>query len=278
VTWLNGAGTILIRWALRCNVGSNPTVTTRMGFSLRKALGPRRATTQAGHNRDRRFDSVTVHMKLYPHIEYWNHGIMDAQIVAFDKLDGQNIRCEWSKNKGWYKFGSRTSMFDESDKQFGQVIPMFKEKYGDALEEIFAKNKNYRNTKNFTVFCEYVGENSFSGRHESGDVMDVVLFDVASGDHTNNSFVEPKDFIKDFRGVHIPKIIYQGKLTEEFINKVRVGEFGVKEGVMCKGVMQDGTRRVWIVKIKTSEWLEKLKANLGEAALKEELNGDLSLL
>ena len=47
---------------------------------------------------------------------------------------------------------------------------------------------------------------------------------------------------------------------------------------MCKGVVQDGARKVWVVKVKTNAWLEKLKANLGEAALKEELNGDLSLL
>ena len=217
-------------------------------------------------------------MKAYPSIEYYHKGIMDAQIIAFDKLDGQNIRCEWSKNQGWYKFGSRTSMFDEKNEQFGKVIPMFKEKYGDALEEIFKKNKNYRNTKNITVFCEYVGENSFSGRHVPGDKMDVVLFDVAPGDFTNNSFVEPKDFIKDFGSLHIPKVIYQGALNTDFINAVKEGKYKVKEGVMCKGVLQDGTRRVWVVKIKTNAWLEKLKANLGETALKEELNGDLTLL
>jgi hypothetical protein len=217
-------------------------------------------------------------MKAYPSIEYWNKGIMDAQIVAFDKLDGQNIRCEWSKNKGWYKFGSRTSMFDEKNEQFGQVIPMFKEKYGDALAEIFRKNKNYRNTNNITVFCEYVGENSFSGRHEPGDKMDVVLFDVAPGDFTNNSFVEPKDFIKDFGKLHIPKVIYQGPLSMSFINSVKEGKYDLKEGVMCKGILQDGSRRVWVVKVKTNAWLERLKNSLGEAALKEELNGDLSLL
>lgn len=217
-------------------------------------------------------------MKAYPHIEYYKHGIMNAHVIAFDKLDGQNIRVEWSKNKGWHKFGSRTSMFDEKHSQFGQVVPMFKEKYADALEEIFRKNKNYRNTNNFTVFCEYVGENSFSGRHEPGDKMDVVLFDVAPGDFTNNSFVEPKEFLKDFGNLHIPKVVYQGPMTEKFISDVKEGKYKLKEGVMCKGVLQDGSRSVWIVKIKTNAWLEKLKANLGESALKDELNGDLSLL
>ena len=217
-------------------------------------------------------------MKAYPSINYWNKGIVDAQVIAFDKLDGQNVRCEWSRNKGGYKFGSRTNMFDESDKQFGSVIPMFREKYGSSLEEIFRRNKNYRSTSNMTVFCEYVGENSFAGKHVSGDTMDVVLFDVAPGDFTNNSFVEPKNFIKDFGGLHIPKVIYQGEMNMNFINAVKEGKYSVKEGVMCKGVVQDGARKVWVVKVKTNAWLEKLKANLGEAALKEELNGDLSLL
>lgn len=215
-------------------------------------------------------------MKEYPHIEHWNKGIDGAHVIAFEKLDGQNIRCEWSKNKGWYKFGSRTSLFDEKNEQFGKVIPMFQEKYGESLEEIF--KKNYRNTKNFTVYCEYVGENSFAGRHQPEDKMDIVLFDVAPGDFTNNSFVEPKEFIKDFGNLHIPKVIYQGPLNTNFINSVREGKYKVKEGVMCKGVLPDGSRKVWIVKIKTNEWLEKLKLSGGEAALKEEFNGDLSLL
>lgn len=217
-------------------------------------------------------------MKAYPSVRYWNQSDIGSFITAFEKYDGQGIRVEWSKNKGWHKFGSRTSMFDERNEQFGQVIPMFREKYAEGLEEIFRKNKNYRNTKNMTVFCEYVGENSFSGRHEPGDKMDIVLFDIAPGDFTSNSFIEPKEFVKDFGNLHIPKIIYQGPMTEKFISEVKENKFNLKEGVMCKGVLQDGSRSVWIVKIKTNAWLERLKSNLGEAALKEELNGDLSLL
>lgn len=203
---------------------------------------------------------------------------MGAHVIAFDKLDGQNFRAEWSKNKGWYKFGTRTNLINNESEQFKGVVSLFENKYGDALEEIFTKNKNYRNTKNFTVFAEYVGENSFSGRHQSGDTMDIVLFDIAPGDYTNNSFVEPKQFVKYFGSLHIPKVVYQGPLTEEFINSVREGKRKVKEGVMCKGVLQDGSRSVWVVKIKTNAWLERLKADFGEDALKEEVNGDLSLL
>jgi len=217
-------------------------------------------------------------MKTYPSVEYWNRGIMGAKVIAFDKLDGQNIRVEWSKNKGWYKFGTRTSMFDETNKQFGNVIHSFKEKYSEGLEEIFTRNKNYRSTKNFIVFCEWVGENSFSGKHQEGDKMDLVLFDVAPGDYTNGSFIEPKQFVKDFGFLHIPNIIYEGPLTMEFINDVKEGKFNLKEGVMCKGVSQDGKRDVWIVKIKTNDWLKKLKEKFGEKALIDEVNKDLFLI
>lgn len=36
--------------------------------------------------------------------------------IAFDKLDGSNLRFEWNKKQGWYKFGTRNRMFDRSDK------------------------------------------------------------------------------------------------------------------------------------------------------------------
>jgi hypothetical protein len=200
-------------------------------------------------------------MKTYPSVQYYKNAILGSQIIAFDKLDGQNIRCEWSKNKGWYKFGTRTSMFDESNEQFGKAIPLFREKYSEGLEEIFRKNKNYRNTNNFVVFCEYVGENSFAGRHVLEDEKDIILFDVAPGDYTNNSFIEPKEFVKEFRNLHI-----------------RENKYNLKEGVMCKGVNPGGAKEVWIVKIKTNAWLQKLKTEFGDEILKEELNGDLSLL
>jgi hypothetical protein len=32
--------------------------------------------------------------------------------LAFDKLDGSNMRFEWSPKRGWYKFGSRGQLID----------------------------------------------------------------------------------------------------------------------------------------------------------------------
>jgi hypothetical protein len=43
-------------------------------------------------------------MKTYPSI---SRDIVGQPIYAFDKLDGSNIRAEWSKKNGFHKFGSR---------------------------------------------------------------------------------------------------------------------------------------------------------------------------
>ena len=217
-------------------------------------------------------------MKEYPHIDYWNKGIFGTPIIAFDKLDGQNARAEWSKNRGWHKFGTKNTLFDETSKEFGKVIPIFKEKYGEQLSEVFRRNKLYRNTRNFVVFFEYVGPNSFAGRHDPADVMDTVLFDIMPGDYTNNSFIEPKEFVQEFGNLGIPKIIYQGNFNNQLIKDVKEGKYPVKEGVICKGVQQNKGRRIWMVKIKTNTWLDKLKGKYGEDALKEELNGDMTLI
>lgn len=32
--------------------------------------------------------------------------------VAFDKLDGSNIRAEWDRKKGWLRFGSRRRLLE----------------------------------------------------------------------------------------------------------------------------------------------------------------------
>lgn len=59
-------------------------------------------------------------MKQYPSINSSN-GQSFKEFVAdvFDKLDGSNLRFEWSKKQGWYKFGTRHRLFDNTDPVFG---------------------------------------------------------------------------------------------------------------------------------------------------------------
>jgi hypothetical protein len=216
-------------------------------------------------------------MKEYPTIEYWNHGIMNSPVIAFNKMDGSNIRCEWSKKRGFYKFGTRHNMIDKNS-DFWPAVILFLEKYDEPLNRLFRDHKDYRNIQSITTYSEYYGENSFAGMHKSDDIMQTILFDVWLH---QKGWVEPRKFKDDFMKFGIPSVVYEGNLNHSFIQMVKNNEFdNLKEGVVAKGIQETKRvdKRVWMVKIKTNAWLDRLKNKFGEEALKEELNNDLTIL
>lgn len=197
-------------------------------------------------------------MKAYSSIEYYgdNWGL---PIIAFDKLDGSNLRFEWSPKRGFYKFGSRNVMIDQSNEQFGFAIDIFKQKYEAALTDTF-KSKDYRNTLSFTCFAELIGTKSAFGQHEFvDDTFDVVLFDVFA---YKKGFIPPKQFVKDFENLGIPRIVYDGNLNQEFVAQVKSNQFDLQEGVICKGVIRNrkGNDNLYYCKIKTNDWFERLRS------------------
>jgi len=203
-------------------------------------------------------------MKQYPSIPSWKEGaILGLPIIAFEKLDGSNIRAEWSKKKGWYKFGSRHQMIDTSHPELGEAIPLFLDKYGDNLARIFMKDKLYREAKSIIVYFEFFGPNSFAGLHDPNDNKDVILFDV---NPIPKNFVLPRQLLKDFHDVELPRVVYEGNLNVSFRDAVISGEYEVAEGVVCKGEHQ---KKPYRVKIKTQAWLDRVKALYGEQGLKE---------
>ena len=210
-------------------------------------------------------------MKQYDHIEYYGKRLVGEVIYAFDKLDGSNLRFEFSRKRGWYKFGTRKCMIDEKNTEYGMAIPFFLNKYGDGLVDVFTKNKDYRNIKNFIVFCEWFGPNSFAGHHTDPiDKMNLVLIEV---NPITKGFVDPKRFIDDFGHMEIPKLIYHGNLNHEFIQSVKRNDYGLMEGVVCKAKDSGKAHQIWMVKIKTDAWLDRLKNTFGEQKLKDELSG-----
>ena len=72
-------------------------------------------------------------MKQYPEISGSNKAPIGAQCLAFVKYDGSNLRWEWSPKKGWYKFGTRTRLFDHTDEIFGEAIPLFQDTLGPEI-------------------------------------------------------------------------------------------------------------------------------------------------
>lgn len=184
------------------------------------------------------------------------------QCIAFDKNDGSNLRFEWNRKSGWFKFGTRRRLFDASDPEYGCAIAIFLKKYEEIVSII--QNK-YRKVDSFIAYGEFFGPHSFAGKHdatflgvENNDPKDVVLFDV---NIHKRGFIPPQDFIDHFRHLHIPAVVYRGELNEDFVQLVRRGKLPVKEGVVVKGGAT--THEIWMRKIKTLAYLQALHEKFG---------------
>lgn len=195
-------------------------------------------------------------MQRYNSIDYYGD-YWGLPIFAFDKLDGSNLRFEWSNKRGFYKFGTRKTMIDSNSQPFGFAIDLFLNKYNEPLSNIF-KQKQYRNVQSFVCFAELVGRRSEFGQHFFGeDEFDIVLFDIHQ---YKRGLIPPKEFIQNFEKTGIPKIIYSGNLNKQLISDVKNNIFGLSEGVICKGQIQTKKgMQLYYCKIKTNDWLDRLK-------------------
>lgn len=185
--------------------------------------------------------------------------------IAFDKLDGSNFRAKYTQSKGFSTFGTRTQLVDETTPYWNEMVKIFKSKYASSLEEVFKKSKDFRDFREIIVFGEFFGENSYAGLH-SDEPHDINFFDVLVG-HKQRKFLNPKKFIEFSKDlIPTPKVVYEGNLNDEFIQRVRSDEFGLKEGVICKGIIPSGAfvGGVWMCKIKTEKYLQSLKNKFGE--------------
>lgn len=202
-------------------------------------------------------------MKEYHSIPACGHSWEDAPIclpcIAFDKLDGSNLRFGWYRKSGWIKFGTRHHLFDQTDPEYGQAIDIFLNKYADPIEKIIKENKIIRGANEVICFCEFFGQNSFAGKHEATDQKDLVLFDV---NVHRKGIIPPRDFVNIFGHLHIPRIVYEGNLTGEFIKDVRESKYDVFEGVVCKGLNGKPPHGIWMYKIKTYNYRDELKRRI----------------
>ena len=152
-------------------------------------------------------------MKQYNEIKYFGH-YWDIPIVAFDKMDGSNLRFEYSHKRGFYKFGTKKMMIDSKHETFGFAVDLFLNKYTDNLSYIF-KDKQYRNILSFVCYAELYGSKSEFGQHDFvDDTFDVTLFDI---DQYKKGLMPPKQFISDFKELGV----YSGNLNKEFVKSVR---------------------------------------------------------
>ena len=202
-------------------------------------------------------------MKDYPSIDGPSKA-PHKPCYGFVKYDGSNIRAEWSSKRGWYKFGTRKTMFDETDPIWGRCIPLFKQKYETDLEQIFKNDKQFRSIDNFTVFFEFFGTKSFAGMHFPDETAwETILFDVSP---LRKGILGPKEFIDTFGHLKVAEHIFTGNMGTELIEGVKNGTINceskyeikteIPEGMIVKG---DKGHKLWMNKIKTNTYFEELK-------------------
>jgi len=205
-------------------------------------------------------------MKSYPSIpsikELKEFG---KKCIGFEKLDGSNIRYQFSFKTGWKQCGTRTRLFDKSDPIFGCAIDLFKNTLASTLENRIKKYKQYQQV---IFYCEFFGPNTFSGQHDI-ETLRYLGFDVQHNEPKQlvlidvnlhkKGFLGPQQFVDEFGDIGA-KVVYTGPLNEEFIEDVRQGKYPVREGVVCKWGENHDIHRY---KIKTNAYLEELKKRFG---------------
>lgn len=194
-------------------------------------------------------------MKSYPSISRLNKRFKKAKFHTFDKLDGSNMRFEWSKKKGWYKYGTRNRLFDESDPVFGMAIPLFHATLAEPISKVLID----QGWQSAIVFCEFWGENSFAGNHEPEDEKHLTIIDV----NPYKKGILPPDKFVDLFGEFAPHYLGKIEWDGDFIQGVKSGEEG---GVTFEGVVgkrMDG-KQLLMYKLKTQQWIEKVLDKFGQ--------------
>ena len=206
------------------------------------------------------------------------------QVVAFNKLDGQNFRVKYNTkgaNKNQFTlFGSRHTLVDEETEGFGNAVKFFKKNYEDVLRQIIINNSCkkgiFKGVEELTLFFEWYGDNSFAGFHQPDDKMHLAMTDMFL---KKKGYIEPNDFIdifcKDYR-IETPDVIYIGKLDMNFVNSIVNNDWtqegcqypNVKEGVVIKRSTLMKGQKLPMCKVKTNWWINKLHANFSEEECK----------
>ena len=221
-------------------------------------------------------------MKTYTSIPKWKPEHLGKHIFGFYKMDGSNFRAEWDRKlskkskftQGFSKFGTRKEVIQKNN-PFFEGVKIFDNKFSYELDEIFRTHKTFRGIDRITVYGEFSGENSFAGTHDWNEPHDIYLYDIFQ---FKKGYLPPAEFLKIFPygEFDICKKMYKGIFTEEVIKHVEDGDLcqwqypqstqDLEEGIVFKGV-EDG--KVFMFKVKTNEWLQKVKEKYGEAKMLE---------
>ena len=176
---------------------------------------------------------------------------------VFDKLDGSCIRAEWSKKRGFHKFGTRKRLLGTDQGVLAEA-----QQLAEAQELSFRKVFEGCKIDRVVCFFEFHGANSFAGNHIAGEAHRLTLFDV---DVYNVGLVNPDEFLAMFADydIDIAALLYVGPMDEVILTEIRTGSFpGMSfEGVVAKARRQKRIGTPMMFKVKNEAWIAKVKAN-----------------
>lgn len=190
-------------------------------------------------------------MKEYPLISRDQQ--YGTKVYGFDKLDGSNIRVEWSKKRAFYKFGTRHQLLGEDHPHLGEAIPLIKGNWEKDLSDIFIKQRY----ESAVAFFEFWGPNSFAGQH----VQEPHITNLIDVSPYKQGILGPDDFLELFGHLDIAKLLFQGNFNHEVEQQVHKSELpGITfEGLVCKRKKEKKFEMPRMFKCKTQAWLDRLK-------------------
>lgn len=168
----------------------------------------------------------------------------------FDKLDGSNIRVEWTRKNGFCKFGKRHGLLDDQTPYLHESKDLILDGFGDPLSKVFRD----RRVEKATAFFEFYGSQSAFGIHYPG-LHRVSLIDV----HIHKrGILNPADFMEWFGHLEIASLLGVSNITDVLIHQIKTNILpGMTfEGVVCK---KGGRHGPEMFKIKSDAWLNLLK-------------------
>lgn len=194
-------------------------------------------------------------MEIYPSIDT---SVVNARIFAFDKLDGSNIRAQWTRKNGFDRFGTRRRLLDPNEPVLGEAVDLILEHQAPILDQIFRKQR----WDKATAFFEFYGPSSFAGKHEA-EPHEVRLIEMH---RYKQGIIEPKEYLKLFYNqVPCAPLLYTGNPNADFVESVRHSTLDgmTFEGVVCKGP-RNSRNQPTLFKVKSLAWLGRLKNWCGE--------------
>ncbi len=191
-------------------------------------------------------------MKSYPSIPrtFGSSKIREFDAHLFDKVDGSNLRFEWDRKKGWYKFGTRRRLLYPSTPIFGMAIELFHDTLAEPIAKIAIDHKWPR----LLLFAEFWGKHSFAGQHDPDDQKLLTPIDLSI---YKKGFVPPEEFVRLFDEVTDLGYLGTTRWNKEYVQWVREG---LVEGITFEGVVGKaggGHKRI-MAKAKTQAWIDKV--------------------